>query len=163
VSGLGIDIGFALKQVAARGARHVLDVPKVVDYERKRTRKVLSKFGSFVRQRAKTSLRKKRKKARGQTISQPGKPPVSHTDLVKKLILFDYDDGRRSVVIGPIKIRKPDPDALEMLEHGGITRRRRRRGGRTKQVTAFYRARPFMGPALAKELPKLPAMWRSVN
>jgi len=42
------------------------------------TRRVLSRFGAFVRQRAKSSIRKRRNPA------PPGSPPSSHTGLLKK-------------------------------------------------------------------------------
>ena len=63
------------------------------------TRKVLSKFGAFVRQRARTSIRKRK------GTSPPGSPPYSHVGLLRKFILFAYDPQRKSVVIGPTLIR----------------------------------------------------------
>jgi hypothetical protein len=117
------------------------------------TRRVLSKFGAFVRTTARSSLRRRRR------VSEPGQPPSSHTGLVKRFLFFGYDVVRKSVIVGPARLNKPDPRVLELLEHGGQVRRRHRR---TRQLeTHIYRARPFMGPALKKELPKLPAMWRN--
>jgi len=117
------------------------------------TRRVLSKFGAFVRTTARSSLRRRKR------VSEPGQPPSSHTGLVKRFLFFGYEAVRKSVIVGPAKLNKPEPRVLEHLEHGG---RVRRRNARTRKLeTHVYRARPFMGPALKKELPKLPAMWRN--
>jgi len=115
----------------------------------KGVRKVLSKFGAFVRTGARHSIRKRK------AISQPGDPPSSHVGLLKKLIYFGYDANRRSVVIGPTPLRGT-AEAPPLLEYGGKARRRSRKG---KNVMASYRARPFMGPAFEREKAKLPALW----
>jgi len=113
------------------------------------TRKVLSKFGAFVRQTAKGSIRKRKK------ASQPGTPPSSHTGLLKRLIFFGFDPVKRSVVIGPAPLRAA-VEAPPLLEYGGRARRKNRKG---KPVTATYKARAFMGPAFEKEKSKLPTLW----
>ena len=116
------------------------------------TRRVLSKFGAYVRRAAKSSIRKRK------AISSPGSPPSSHTGLLKRFILFGYDPSKRSVVIGPLRLtRGGRGDAPRALEEGGTTQVVRR--GRKKRVK--IKARPFMGPAMEKEKPKLPQMWRN--
>lgn len=112
------------------------------------TQDTLSKFGAYVRQRARSSIRKRRK------VSEPGKPPSSHVGTLKNLIFFSYDFGRRSVVIGPTQSGRGE--APRLLEEGGTATRQR--GG--KSVTARYRARPYMGPAFAAELPRAPKLWQ---
>lgn len=112
------------------------------------TQKALSRAGAFVRQRAKTSIRSRKK------VSDAGTPPSSHTGDLKRLIWFAYDPGSQSVVIGPVRFKQGD--APNLLEFGG-TAKRQRRGG--KSVITTYRPRPFMGPALDKEIPKLAALW----
>jgi hypothetical protein len=67
------------------------------------TRKVLSKFGAFVRQRAKTSIRKRK------GTSPPGSPPYSHVGLLRRFILFAYNPQRKSVVIGPTLTKEGSP------------------------------------------------------
>ena len=115
------------------------------------TRRVLSKFGAYVRRTAKSSIRKRK------AISAPGSPPSSHTGLLKRFILFGYDPSKRSVVIGPLRLtRGGRGDAPRALEEGGTTQVVRR--GRKKRVK--IKARPFMGPAMEREKPKLPQMWR---
>jgi hypothetical protein len=113
-------------------------------------RRVLSRFGAFVRQRAKTSIRKKK------GTSPPGSPPHSHTGLLRKFILFAFDPQSKSVVIGPTMIREGS-QAPRLLEHGGDTILETRRG----RKRARYRPRPFMGPAFEAEKPQLPALWQN--
>jgi len=115
------------------------------------TRRVLSKFGAFVRRTARGSIRKRKKP------SPPGTPPSSHVGLLKKFIFFGYEPAKRSVVIGPVRLsQKGRGEAPHLLEYGGtgtVQRKGKRRRSR-------IRARPFMAPAAEKEHPKLPAMWR---
>jgi hypothetical protein len=115
------------------------------------TRRVLSRFGAFVRRTARSSIRKRKR------TSQPGSPPSSHTGLLKKFIFFGYEPARKSVVIGPVRLSQNGRgEAPHLLEYGG-TGTVERKGKRRR---AKVRARPFMGPAFEKEEPKLAAMWR---
>jgi len=128
--------------------------PEVTSRVDKATRKVLSKFGAFVRQRAKTSMPVRIK------ISQPGDPPHSHTRLLRKNIFFGYDIWRRGVVIGPILLPgRGDTGALPALEKGGISQDTKRFQGKPGRPT-YIRARPFMLPAFEKEKPWLMELWR---
>ena len=99
-------------------------------------KRALSKFGAFVRTRAKSSIRKRKK------ISEPGSPPSSHTGKLKRLIFFGYDAKNYSVVVGPVLFGSKR--APEKLEFG----------------VAGYKARPFMRPALEKELRNAPECFR---
>ena len=105
----------------------------------------LSRFGAFVRQRARHSIRKRK------AISAPGSPPSSHVGTLRDLILFAFDAIRRSVVIGPVLFRAGS-EAANLLEEGDTATR--------KGKTLTYRARPYMGPAFREELAKLPPSWR---
>ena len=137
-------IGFEIK-------RMFFDRQAVVSKVDAATRRVLSRFGAFVRRSAKSSIRKRKKAA------PPGQPPSSHTGLLKKFIFFGYDAARQSVVIGPTRLnQKGRGEAPPLLEYGGKATLVRR--GKKKRVT--YQARPYMGPAFEKEKPQLPAMWR---
>ena len=140
-------IGFDVK-------RMFFDSKTVRSKTDKATRRVLSKFGAFVRRTAKRSIRKRKK------ASEPGKPPSSHAGLLKRFIWFGYDVVRRSVVIGLVRLsQKGRGEAPAALEHGGVvTMRPRRREG--KKTRARIRRRPFMGPAMEKEKGQLPALWR---
>lgn len=140
-------------------------------------RRVLSRLGAFIRRRARTSLRRRKR------ISAAGQPPRIHSrDSVQTLknILFAYDPGRTSVVIGPVLlnhnplIQGTIPQLLEFGGNAGIREYRLRPAGpwlagqpRSKRQvvarrvrSAKYAARPFMGPALAAETPNLASHWR---
>ncbi|MBT3277761.1 MAG: hypothetical protein HN370_00095, partial [Phycisphaerales bacterium] len=79
----------------------------------------------------------------------------------KKFIWFGYEPQHQTVVIGPVGLSSHSRGtAPEALEHGGFSIVLKK----GKPARHRYRARPFMGPALTKEQPKLSAMWRdSVN
>ncbi|MDB5310675.1 MAG: hypothetical protein JWO38_4877 [Gemmataceae bacterium] len=111
-------------------------------------RKILSKAGAFVRQRAKTSIRKRK------APSAPGQPPSSHTNVLKKYIFFGYDPTARSVVVGPT-VAGSATGAPRSLEEGGTATLRERLRGGTATRTVRIRPRPFMGPAFAVELDKV--------
>ncbi len=129
------------------------DRKAVMDKVDRATRRVLSRFGAFVRTAARSSIRKRKKS------STPGQPPSSHTGLLKKLIFFGYEPEKRSVVIGPARLNQKIGNAPEALEHGGMSialaGSRKKRSKRNVNI----QARPYMGPAMDKEKPKLPAMW----
>ena len=165
----------------------------------------LCKAGAYIRQSAKSSIRKRKR------ASRPGEAPSSHVGTLRNRIQFAYDPPTRSVVIGPTPIG-PVGVVPPTLEYGGtvskrrnIRRKKRMLGGageiridgpacRTtkknregKSVTyarlqtagqvdranrlneelygpEFLAAvqiapRPYMGPALKKEMPKLPTLW----
>jgi len=114
------------------------------------TRRVLSKFGAFVRQRAKTSIRKRK------GISPPMHPPYSHVGLLRQFIFFAYDEERKSVVIGPTLLRSGS-EVPRLLEYGGETTIKKH----GKALLARYRPRPYMRPAFEEEESNLTALWRN--
>ncbi len=137
--------------IGLRVKQSFFDAKKVRRATDSATRRVLSRFGAFVRRTARSSIRRRKR------ISRPGEPPSSRTGLLKRFIFFGYDTRARSVVIGPARLtRKGRGEAPSLLEYGGRTTLKRR--GRRRR--ARYAARPFMGPAFEKEKPQLPAMWR---
>lgn len=138
-------IGIKLKGAT----RLFFDRPAVTRATERGTRQVLSQFGAFVRQTAKSSLRKRK------AASAPGQPPSSHTGLLKHNIFFVFSPASRSVVIGPILLNK-GTDAPCILEYGDTVVRRRR----NRRVRIKYEPRPYMGPAFEKEQARLPALWR---
>lgn len=158
------------------------DRKAVLDSLSKAEKRVLPKFGAFVRRAARSSIKAPRQKRvaelsaaerkswristaiakrkgrrpprRPPAASRPGEPPRNQTGKLKNLLFFSWDSSSRSVVIGPEAFT---PNKADVLEYGGITAwTGRPDGGKTIRVAP----RPFMGPALAKEQPKLPAMWR---
>jgi len=116
-------------------------------------RKVLSKAGAFVRTTAKHSIRSRK------GASPPGSPPSSHTGLLRRFIFFGYDASRKTVVVGPMRLNQKVGTAPEALEHGGATDVVEGLRGRRRKRRVRIRARPYMGPAMRKELPKFPSLW----
>ena len=138
-----MQIGFTTKGL-------FFDRQKVQDAADRATRRVLSRFGAFVRTRSRSSIRRRRGSA------PPGQPPRAHSSEIKR-ILFAYEPAEQGVVIGPVGLNGVDrpggKTVPELMEFGG----RIRRDGQTLE----YEPRPFMGPAFAKEVDKqMPDMWR---
>ncbi|TWU12860.1 hypothetical protein CA54_16860 [Symmachiella macrocystis] len=115
----------------------------VVSPKERATRHVLSRFGSFVRRTARSSIRKRKR------VSGSGDPPSSHEGGLRRLLLFAFDMAAQSVVVGPLLYRS---GVAELLEEGGQAVRRGKR--------VSYEPRPFMGPAYQENLPKVPSLWR---
>lgn len=158
-------IGF---KFSAIGSDKFFNSEKVLKALSATERRVLSKFGAFVRQRARTSIRPavvvNRKEIRsgkkaGRTIgkvyaaSKPGEPPRSRQGDLKRKILFGYDTEARAVVIGPTLVGGRASDTPARLEYGGQFRHKR--SGKIVRV----RKRPFMQPAFESEVTKMPALW----
>lgn len=135
----------------------------------RRERAALIRIGSFVRTRARSLIRsRKRKPKRGRPakLSQQGEPPISWQKPGLKNILFHYDSREKSVVIGPVQFNHGQ-DVPGLLELGGMNRITESRyydrrmpwhpgewqNGpvETRQRSVNIEARPFMGPALEKE------------
>jgi hypothetical protein len=138
----------------------------------------LSKFGAFLRTRARSLIRKRKASA------PPGSPPSSHTGILKQFIYFAYDPSARSVVVGPEKTNqvffdgtKPVTGTVpEVLEKGGqvtllevkrygrwgradLRSRRQLAGLPTRHRTVTIAARPYMGPANEATKKELPSIW----
>ena len=147
------------------------DREKVMKAMDSATRKALSRLGAYVRQRAKTSIRYRNRP------SIPGMPPSAHRSMprlkrnkktgavkrqmvspLREFIFFAYDASRKSVVIGPALLNgRNGPMILSSLEYGGPSIVMV--GGKGQRIT--IRARPFMRPALAAELPNLPDQFKN--
>lgn len=142
-------IGMTMQQVKA-GFFDRPAVTKSVDRARLR---VLRRAGAFVRTRARSSIRKRKR------ISEPGSPPSSHTGLLKRGILFAYDPSNRSVVVGPMLLNRRVQPAPELLEQRGNASGRLTDHRRGKRLV--YRARPFMRPAMVAERDNIAKSWRN--
>lgn len=149
---MSIGVGFEQK-------RFFFDRQAVINAVGKAGAKNLSKAGAFIRRSARSSLRRRKRTA------APGEPPSVHSkDPVATLknIWFVFDPALRSVIVGPVKLNSvvklegSDRATVPALhELGGVAmviRRKRRRRAR-------YAPRPFMGPAMQRELPKFPQLW----
>lgn len=166
---------------------YFFDRQSVIGVVEKKKRGILSKAGAFIRRAARSSIRKIKTPGK---VSSPGSPPYAHSsDTVRTIrnILFGYDPGPGSVVVGPVGLNvlnvlggRLQPGAVpNVLEFGGtlslpeiqardgtwrtanFTSLRRAGGRPTRLRPARYRPRPFMAPALARELPKFPSLWKN--
>jgi hypothetical protein len=131
----------------------------VIDAVGRASAKNLSQAVSFIRRSARSSLRRRKK------VSPPGQPPSVHTqDRVATLknIWFVFDPAQRSVVVGPLKLNgsrlegsnRQTVPSLHELGGTAVVGGRRKRKRRAK-----YASRPFMGPAMERELPKFAGLW----
>jgi len=137
------------KSSFAEAKKFFFDRQRVLDMADKATVKRLSRIGAYVMTAARQSLKTRR------GSSDPGTPPHSHLGLVKRLLVFKYDPGSRSVVIGPELVDRPKfyggMSVPFLLEKGGtFVRDKKRASGRVVRQTVTYPARPFMGPARDK-------------
>jgi hypothetical protein len=168
---------------AGSGRNWFFDSPRVLAGVDRARRRVLSRFGAFLRTAARSSIRKRK------GASAPGKPPSSHTGILRRFLFFAWDPFARSVVVGPAAVNqvffggdgKPLAGGTvpEVLERGGsihvlewlrrgqwsrVDLRRRRRIASENYPTRLRRvsiaARPYMGPALEQERPRLAELWR---
>lgn len=159
--------------------RLFFDTAKVIDAIGKPRAAILSRFGAFVRRRARSSIRSGGK---SNIVSAPGDPPRWHSPEPNlRTILFFYEALRGYVIIGPLLFNHMPTSSLvrgvipAALERGGtldlIQRKvrgnwvngRPRRGSRwqeTRVKSVTIRARPFMLPALRAEAPGFPALWQ---
>ncbi|WP_437226020.1 hypothetical protein SH661x_004364 [Planctomicrobium sp. SH661] len=126
------------------------DRQKVLSKVSRAERRVLSRFGAYVRQDAKQRIRRR------QRPSNRDESPTNQTGLLKRHIYFVFDPDRRSVVIGPAQL-STGTNAPTTLEYGGTTTINL---PRRQPVQVRIEARPYMGPAFRQELPKVPALWR---
>lgn len=144
---------------------------KITDACGRQVKKVLSRFGAYVRRTARQLIRSRgrstysywdtatdsRKTIRtGARSSNPGEPPTNQTGLLKAFIFFGYDEPGQGVVIGPALLRgrrgEDNSVKLQALEYGGDTIIR----GKSVRIAA----RPFMQPAFDENEKKLPEIWR---
>lgn len=146
-----IPSGDGAKMLTMRAKAFFFDKKAVRDMVDEKTRSALGRVGAFVRQRARSSMRPGGKKNK---ISAPGEAPRTHTGELKKKLWFALEPSGKSVVIGPAKFKEGKAPGL--LEFGGNVPGRRRGG---KSYTAHYKARPYMGPALDKELKNIAPQW----
>lgn len=154
------------------------DREKVIRSTRAKDRKALSRAGAFVRTSARSSI----KSRKHGTISAPGSPPFDHVGYARsqrnralkkagmvplpkpkaadqrglRVILFGYDERNHSVIIGPLRFggKRGTSTVPQVLEMGG-------RSTNYKGRSINIKARPFMRPALERELPQLPKRWAS--
>jgi hypothetical protein len=158
--------------------RSFFDRGKVAAMLDKKARKMLSGFGAFTRTRAQTSMKTPPKKAvkaevkrtgreGAKPASPPGTPPFAHgRKLLRKMLFFAYEEQRKTVVVGPVRLAETASQHVPKVQEfgGSTTRRMRTRKGKAGGTeTVKYPPRPFMKPAFEMELMKLRAKLRNRN
>jgi len=136
----------------------------------------LKRAGQFLRVRARSKLRRRKK------VSSTGSPPHVHSkDRIATLknIRYVYDAGLGGVFVGPVKLNQKNEDWIagggsipipKLMEKGGVVtivekstdkgatwrranrRRTPRPWERYRRRRAIYKPREFMGPALEDEV-----------
>ena len=143
-------------------------LPKVQRAVKDGTYRSLYHAGASLRKAAQQSMRK----AKGP--SPPGTPPHVHTGRLRRSIMFSVDKQKEELVVGPsynmVKRGGRPPWLAQMLEHGGTFQRRLtpkrkgrgrpRKGEAVRTVSVTYPARPFMAPALQKNLARFHREWQ---
>lgn len=153
----------------------------VTDRMGKANARAVSKAGAFIRRRARSSLRRRKK-----TSAAGSTPSVHSSDSVATLknILFAYDKSNESLVVGPVGLNQKNAQSSgefitipQLMEFGGELsilevstnkgqtwwRADQRRNPREWEIfrrrRASYAARPFMGPSLEAEKDHIPDAW----
>jgi hypothetical protein len=137
--------------------RIFFDLEKVVNAVEKAEQRAMSKFGAYVRTRARSSLRRRKKP------SQPGEPPSVHSQddfATLKNILFGFEPSTRKTVVGMVRTngRKTTAGPVPGVHEHGADVKRPGRGG--KKYLARYPSRPTMAPALKAETPNFANLFR---
>ncbi|HBG28585.1 MAG: hypothetical protein A2Y10_08560 [Planctomycetes bacterium GWF2_41_51] len=126
------------------------DSPAVLASVDSATRKVLNRIGGMIRLTARRSI----KKAPSHTaVSKPGKPPLSHTGLLRNYIYYSFDPLSRSVLVGPVALNAKGKNVPRILEYSG--------SAKIKGKNVHIAARPFMASALRVNQPKMAALWKN--
>lgn len=157
----------------------------VIDAVGKATAGVLSKAGAFIQRAARSSLRRRK---RTSEPGEPPSVHTNDRVATLKNIWFSFDPANTSVVVGPLKLNQVTEKRTgvqmvgrttvpELHEFGGVAvvrevqyagssrwfrqdlRRRLSADKKYRRRNVVYRKRPFMGPAMIKEVPKFEGLW----
>lgn len=90
----------SLFNIKFNARKSVFQDDRIIEKFANASRRVLNKFGAFVRRRAKSSIRARKR------ASTPGAAPSKHTGLLRDLIVFNVDRSPNNVVIGPLQTNK---------------------------------------------------------
>jgi hypothetical protein len=119
--------------------REGIDIKRVKRPVDRSTFKNLGHAGGAIRLTSKRSIRK------SKGPSTPGTPPHTRQGQLKRAIVYAVEKSKQKAVIGPThELVGPSAMAHEF-------------GGRFRKQ--MYPKRPLMGPALEKNLDRLPKFW----
>jgi len=144
------------------------DRARVLDAMDKKTQRVLGSTGAFAQTAMQRGMRHRK------SASQPGDYPSARRGIamLRDKILFGYDMGTKSLIVGPSKLESQDKEVAasgktvpELINFGGVVMRRQIYDPKTKQIHRIrknqrtrrwvYRPRPFVQltlPIAAKKL-----------
>ena len=129
------------------------DSKTVVSAVDEATRKILNHIGGMLRLTARRSIKKA---PSHNSVSKPGKPPLSHTGLLRNYIWYSFDPQANSVVAGPVALNAKGKNVPHILEYSGDARIKTKNGSKNVHIAA----RPFMGPALETNTGRMAALWK---
>jgi len=99
-------------------------------------------------------------------LAPPGRPPRMESRWLRYSVRAAWDRSSQTALAGPIRVGGAGASAerllMRVLEYGGryvLGKRAMRRRKLKKEKVVIVKAKPYMGPALAKERPKLPRRW----
>lgn len=170
--------------ITAKVKKQFFDRQAVIDAVGRAQARLFARAGAFVRTAARTSMRRRKAPA------PPGKPPSVHSKdsfATLRNILFAWDPRSESLVVGPVTLNQSSFRGSTVVkgavpaiqEFGGVIgehqwqrrdgtwqrtdlRSRRFAGGRPQRIRrAIVRPHPFMFPAMQKEMPKFPTLWKN--
>lgn len=103
-------------------------------------------------------------------LAAPGHPPHMQSGWLKRSVRAAWDRGTVTALAGPIRAGGAGAGEerllMRVLEFGGRyalgRRAKRRRGIKSGKIVVTVKAKPYMGPALKSEQPKLPRRWAGV-
>ena len=139
------------------------DRQAVIDRIGQANRKALSKVGAFIRRRARSSLRRRKRP------SPPGNPPSVHSDdsiATLKNILFAYEPQHDSLVVGPVGLNQRffigpqlgSATVPQLHEFGSRVKVREVQIG-TKWFTGVRRVRPGQKTRVAQQNTRRVRSW----
>ena len=132
-------------------------------YMRSFRRRVLNRFGAFVRSDARQSMR-----AYVSSPSAPGSPPKTRLGLLRTFLLFERNQESTRVIIGPKflpgrRAGSPTRRGPQLHEIGGLGRPSFTLANRGIRKLQLFPERPYMEPAFRKNLKELPRIMRQVR
>lgn len=144
--------------LGARCRIEIAESKRLLDKVGAAARKALTLQGIDIRRTAKRSM----KKGVDGRPSAPGSPPHRVTGLLADFLLWRYDAGPMSVVVGPVLLsgsKNTSPTIPEISETGGVEVALVKRGKEWKRLPVAIAPRPYMAPALKQSQAKLSQFW----
>lgn len=130
-----------------------LDSRKIQDKAHRANISGLTLALGVIRKNARRSIRS------GRSSSRPGKPPISHTGLLKDNIFYGVERSTVSGVVGPALLNG-STGAPQVLEEGGQIMLSNGKPMLRDGKPVYIEPRPYMGPAFNYALPVIDDQWR---